>query len=267
MRIATTLVVFAAIIAHVTTTPLHAAVAITKVDPEISAAPDGQRIAQAVVLSNEVAHYTLNYDIIRNEDTPDEITSNWWAWQGDYITIGMTEPSQPNWYWQGFIMWKFDDESLHMRPAEVNVIRGGGQDGMVEYVWDTPKVRASLRFALASGSDKLLMFGSYEPKEPVEDVRMVLTCYPTGFTEPRNRAVTTTLGTREAGETVNLDLEQERWVLYEDLTEGREGQGPAGLLVGTPDAFESITIPVGEYGINTTLNMPSEATDFALGLY
>ncbi|MFO8082578.1 MAG: beta-galactosidase, partial [Armatimonadota bacterium] len=260
-------IVIAALAALVAASPLYAAVAVTTLDPNVSDTPEGQRVAQGVVLANEVAHYTLNYDVIYDEETPDEVTSNWWAWQDDYITIGMTEPSRPNWYWQGFILWKFDDESLHMRPAEINVIRDGGQDGMVEYVWDTPKVRASLRFALATGSDKLLMFGSYEPKEPVEDVRMVLTCYPTGYAEPRNRAVTTALGTREAGETVNLDLEQERWVLYEDLTEGRSGQGPSGLLVGTPDAFESITVPVGTYGINTTLRMPGEATDFALGLY
>ncbi len=266
MRTIRTLTV-ATLVAMITTAPLFAAVAITRVDPRQSKTPEGQRVEQAVVYANEAAHYTLNYDVIHDPETPGEVTSNWWAWKSDTITLGMREPSQPNWYWQGFIKWKFDDESLHDNPAEINVIREGGQDGMVEYVWDTPKVHATLRFALASGSDKLLMFGSYEPKEPIENVRMVLTCYPTGYAEPRNRAVTTTLGTREAGEEVNLDLQQERWVLYEDLTEGREGQGPAGLLVGTPDAFESITIPVGSYGIDTTLNLPSESTDFALGLY
>ncbi|MBD3293190.1 MAG: hypothetical protein GF393_09715, partial [Armatimonadia bacterium] len=266
MRTIRTLTV-ATVVAIIAAAPLYAAVAITQIDPKVSDHPEGQRVAQATVIANEVAHYTLNYDVIHNPDDPTAVTSNWWAWKGDYITLGMTEPSKPNWYWQGFILWKFDDESLHDNPAEVHIIREGGQDAMVEYVWDTPKVRATLRFALATGSDKLLMFGSYEPKEPIEDVRMVLTCYPTGYAEPRNRAVTTAQGTRVAGERVDLDLTQERWVLYEDVTEGREGRGPAGLLVGTPDAFESISIPVGEYGINTTLNLPGEATDFAIGLY
>jgi hypothetical protein len=255
------------LVAIIAAAPLYAAVAITKLDPKVTQTPEGQRVEQAVVLGNEVAHYTLNYDVIHNPEKPGEVTSNWWAWQSDTITLGMTEPSQPNWYWQGFIIWKFDDESLHRRPAEINIIREGGQDGVVEYVWDTPKVRASLRFALVTGSDKLLMFGSYEPKEPLQNVRMVLTTYPTGYAEPRNRAVTTALGTREPGDTVNLDLQQERWVLYEDVTAGRTGQGSSGLLVGTPDAFESITIPVGTYGINTTLRLPAEATDFALALY
>ncbi|MGI5818052.1 MAG: beta-galactosidase [Armatimonadota bacterium] len=266
MRTIRTLTTVAAI-AVIGAAPLYAAVAVTRLDPQVSQTPEGERVAQGVVLTNEIAHYTLNYDVIHDPDTPDEVTSNWWAWQSDTITLGMTEPSGPNWYWQGIIVWKFDDESLHMRPAQVNVIRDGGQDGMVEYLWDTPKVRASLRFALATGSDKLLMFGSYEPKEPVQNVRMTLTCYPTGYAEPRRRAVTTALGTREQGETVSLDLARERWVLYEDLTEGRPGQGPSGLLIGTPDAFESITVPVGAYGITTTLRLPGGATDFALGLY
>lgn len=247
--------------------PLHAAVFVTTLSEERTTTPQGTRVVQPVVLANENASYTLNYDVVHNPETPDTITSTWWQWEQGYITIGMTGPSNPNWYWQGFIRWTFDGESLHTRPAQFRVIRDGGPDGMVEYAWDTPVVRATLRFAMVTGSDKLLMFGSYQPKQPVENVRLLLSCYPASFDQPRNRRVTTALGTREPGTTVQMDLARERWALLEDVTEGRPASGSAGLLVGTPESIESITIPVGDYGVTPTIALPPGGGSFALGLY
>lgn len=247
--------------------PLHAAVFVTTLDEERITTPTGTRVVQPVILANENASYTLTYDVVHNPDTPDSVTSHWWQWEQGYITIGMTGPSNANWYWQGFIRWTFDDESLHTRPAQFRVIRESGPDGMIEYAWDTPVVRATLRFAMVSDSDKLLMFGSYEPKQPVERVRLQLSCYPATFEQPWNRRVTTALGTREPGETVEMDFTRERWALLEDVTEGRPASGSAGLLVGTPESLESITIPVGDYGITPTIALPPEGGSFALGLY
>ncbi|MGD9496685.1 MAG: beta-galactosidase, partial [Armatimonadota bacterium] len=259
----------AAILTILTTAagPLHAAVFVSVGAEQRTTVPEGTRVVQPVTLASENASYTLVYDIVRSPETPEAVTSTWWAWQGGSITIGMTEPSSANWYWQGFIKWTFDDESLHTRPAQFRVVREYGQDGMVEYAWDTPVVRATLRVAMVTGSDKLLMFGSYQPKQPVRNVRLQLAVYPASFDQPRNRRVTTALGTREPGETFDLDLLRERWVLFEDLTEGRPGSGSAGLLIGTPQSIERITIPVGDYGITPTIVLPSEGGSFALGLY
>ncbi len=247
--------------------PVQAAVFVTVLDEGREETPTGTRVIQPVTIASENATYTLNYDIIVNPETPGEITSHWWQWNQGYVTLGMTGPSNPNFYWQGFIRWTFDDESLHTRPAQMRVIRESGQDGMIEYTWDTPVVRATLRFAMVSGSDKLLMFGSYRPKQPVRNVRLQLSIYPATFQQPRNRRVTTALGTREPGETIELDLTQERWVLFEDVTEGRPASGSAGMLIGTPDTIESITIPVAEYGIVPTIALPPQGGSFALGLY
>jgi|GEM_PF-733769 len=230
-------------------------------------AAEGQRTVQAVTLANEVCHYTLTYDIIRLPGRADEITSHWWIWTLAYVTLGMTEPSTANWYFQGFLNWYFDGAGLHNRPAAIRVVRAGGADGVVEYTWDAPTVRATLRFALASNSDKLLLWGNYEPKQPVRESWLKLTCYPTGFAAPRQRAVTTAAGTASPGSTVALDLARDRWVLYEDTTPERPGGGPAGLIIGTPDAFSTVTIPVGNYGIDTRLGLKPEARSFALGFY
>lgn len=256
-----------AIAGMVALTTARAAVFVTVSEPSITRSADGRSFAQEVTLANEFAHYTLNYEVNLLADKPDEITSRWWQWQQGYIPIGMIEPSRPNWYWQAFMRWTFDGDSLHIRPATLRVIRQSGPDGMIEYSWDAPKARAWLRFAMVTGSDKLLMFGGFEPKVQLQQVRLTLICYPATFDQPRQRAVTTALGTRRPGETINLDLQQERWVLYEDTVEGRPASGSAGVIVGTPQVFRAITIPVGDYGISTHFDLPPDGRTFALGLY
>ena len=229
--------------------------------------PAGKQIVQSVTLANQLCHYKLTYDITEIPDRPDEVTSHWWIWTTDFVTLGMPEPSGANWYFQGFFNWHFDGESLYNRPASMRVVRDHGSDGVVEYAWDTPNARATIRFALVAGCDKLLMFGSCEPKKPIADNRLVVTCYPTGFAEPRNRSVTTAARTVDAGGQVTLDLARERWVLYEDTTPGRPGSGSAGLIIGTPDSFRSVSVPVGSYGITSTFTLKPEQQSFALGFY
>lgn len=249
------------------TSPARAAVDISITTPQTTQTPEGEQFVQSVTFANDVAHYTLTYDITKPTGKENECTSHWWAWTTKLITLGMTEPSRANWYFQAFFNWYFDGESLYNRPATMKVIRQSGEDGVVEYTWDTPKATAHLRFAMATGSDKLLLFARYEPKQPINQSYLVFTCYPTGFAEPRNRAVTTATRTAPMGDKVTLDLAQERWVLYEDTTEGRPGNGPAGLLLGTPEAFSEVTVPVGNYAVTTRLNLKPEARSFALGLY
>ncbi len=246
--------------------PASAAVYVDLQPAQVTERPEGRQIEQSVSLANTVASYTLSYDAVHVADR-NEITSSQWGWTQEYVPLGMTEPSQPNWYYQAFFNWYFDDESIYNRPATPRVVRESGEDGMIEYAWETPNASVSIRFAMVTGSDKLLMFGSYEPKQRVERSYLRLICYPSFFSEPRERAVTTALGTWRPGDTIDLDLEQERWVLYEDTGEGRAGQGPAGLILGTPDAFSSVQIPVGAYGIETRIELKPEARRFALALY
>ena len=248
--------------------PARAAVQVDAQPPKITKTADGERVIQTVTLANEVAIYSLCYDITRPNAQAETIGSHWWVWTTGMMTLGMTEPSNANWYFQGFLDWRFDDEALHVRPATIKVLREGGPDGVVQYTWDTPTVKATLTFALTSGSDKLLMYGHYEPKgQPFKQVYLRLGCYPTGFAQPRHRAISTQDRTVPQGQTVTLDPKREKWVLFEDTTEGRPGDGPAGVLIGTPDSFQKISIPVGDYGIFPRFELKPDARDFALGLY
>jgi len=244
-----------------------AAVDVSLAPPQIYRQDKQTRTIQSVTLANEIIAYTLTYDYITHADKPNEASSHWWGWTAGFIPIGMTEPSQANFYWQAFFNWRFDEESLHLRPAQLREVRRGGPDGLIEFVWDTPKVKASVYFGLASGSDKLLMFGEYEPKAPVNRSFITFSIYPATFAAPHNRAVTTVRGTKNVGEFVELDLAQERWILFEDITPNRSSSGSAGLLIGTPESFARIAFSVASYGITPTLELKPEARRFALGLY
>jgi len=248
------------------TTPAWSAVHVNLQRPTIAQTAEGRHIEQSVTLANAVASYALSYDAVHLADR-NEISSGQWGWTTGYVPLGMTAPSQPNWYYQAFFNWYFDDESIYDRPATPTVVRESGDDGMIEYTWETPNASVSIRFAMVSGSDKLLMLGSYEPKQEIGRSYVQLICYPSFFPEPRQRAVTTSLGTRLPGDVVRMDLEQERWALYEDTSEGRPGQGSAGLVIGSADAFSSVEIPVGAYSITTTLELAPEARRFAIALY
>lgn len=243
----------------------QAAVHVAVQNPKVTTVEGAQRIEQSATISTEVGQYTLTYDI-NKPDEGEKITGHYWAWQGGWITLGMTEPSQTNWYWQGFIKWTFDDLSLHEYPAQMKVVRGGGQDGMVSYTWDTPTVKATLRFAMTAGSDKLLVFADYEPKQEIKSCEFSLGCYPASFAEPRNRSVTTVLGTRNEG-SVSIDLAKERWMLLEDTTPNRPGSGSAGLIIGTPDAFEQVSTNASGYLISPRFRLKPEARRFAIALY
>ena len=235
--------------------------------PQVTKTGNVTRTIQKLTFANELTYYTLTYDYDTQPDKPGEAGSTWWGWTAGFMPIGMTEPTTCNWYWQAFLNWTFDDEDLSKRPATVRVIHPGGNDGMVEFAWDTPKVKATLRFAMTSGNDKLLLFGSYEPKTPVQRSVLRFSSYPGGFEQPHNRAVTTALGTRRVGETVQLDFSREKWVLLEDTTPDKPRAGSAGLVLGTPESFASGTIPVGDYGIVPQFVLKPEARRFAVALY
>jgi hypothetical protein len=235
--------------------------------PKVSQVEAGRQVVTDVTLANALASYTLSYDIVELKDAPGKVGSTKWAFTIDYVPLGLPGPSQAGWYWQGFFMWTVDGEGLKDYPARFRVIHESGPDAMVEYAWDTPKAIASARFALTAGSDKLLFFGRYEPKGEVKESKLRLMCYPATFEKPWNRRVTTAERSLESGGGVPLDLAREKWVLFEDVTEGRPAAGSSGLLLGDTSAFSQVTVDAGGYAEYANLTLAPGRRSFALGLY
>lgn len=199
--------------------------------PSVTATDKGKHIVQDVVLATLAASYTLRYDIIELADTPVRVGFHNWAPTIGYTPLGIAGPCMENWYNQGFFTWTFDGLNIKDYRATMRVVREYGQDAMVEYVWDTPKVRAIARFAVTSQSDKLLFFGRYEAKEDIKEVRLRLMAYPATFSKPWVRTLTTAARTLSEG-AAEIDLAKERWLLLEDVHPDRPGVGSAGLLLG-----------------------------------
>lgn len=236
--------------------------------PQKATVQDGTRVVQDAILETSITSYTLRYEVVEPaEDTGKVTFEKWGPLHAHDIPLGMQEPSMANWYWQGFIHWTFDGFNIYDTRAEIRAIRESGSDAMVEYSWDTPRVRAWLRFAVTSGSDKLLMFAGYEPKEEITNVVMRLTAYPDHFEEPRKRTATTALRTLTEGGAI-LDPAKERWVLLEDVGDTRTGSGSAGLLLGDASAFSRMSVDnIGGYPEHVTLTLKPDRRQFALGFY
>ena len=235
--------------------------------PSVTSSERGRRVVQDVVLATTVASYDLRYDIIERKDDPVRVDFKMWAPSIGYTPLGIAGPCMENWYNQGFFIWTFDGLNIQDYRAQFRVIRKYGQDAMVEYVWDTPKVKATARFAITAQSDKLLFFGRYEPKEEIKQVTLRLMAYPVTFDKPHVRALTTATRTLTEGAAA-IDLAAERWLLLEDIHPGRPGAGSAGLLLGDSGAFSEVKVNgIGGYAEYVDITLDPSRRDFALGLY
>ena len=235
--------------------------------PRIRTKPEGKHVVQDVCLSNAMGSYTLRYDVIEIPGNPERVTWATWAPKSGYAPLGISAPSMACWYNQGFFAWTLDDLNIQSYKAQFRIVRKCGQDAMVEYVWDTPKAIVTARFAVASDSDKLLFFGSYDPKEEIQSCKLRLMAYPATFVKPHVRSVTTARRTLTSG-SADLDLAQERWLLFEDTAEGRTGDGSAGLLLGDTDVFAKATAGgIGDYGEYIDLELKPGQRHFCLALY
>ncbi len=227
----------------------------------------GRHVIQDALFETQTGGYTVRYEYIERGDAPGRIDFPKWAPTIGYVPVGIAAPSMANWYNQGFFRWTFDGFNINDYKAEVRIVREFGRDAMVEYVWDTPKVKATARFAVTSRSDKLLFFGRYEPKETIRQVKLCLMAYPATFEKPWNRRVTSKVRTLKKG-AIRIDLSRERWLLFEDVRLGRKGAGSAGLLLGDASAYARVTVSaIGGYAEYTDIILNPDRRVFALGLY
>ena len=66
----------------------------------------------------------------------------------------------------------------------------------------------------------------------------------------------------------DLDLTRERWILLEDLAEGRAADGSVGLLLGAANVFAKVTAgAIDGYGEYIDLELKPGQRRFCLGLY
>jgi hypothetical protein len=222
---------------------------------------------QNVILANDLVSYTLRTEYFEDPDQTGRILPKKWAPTMGYTPLGIAAPSMALWYNQGFMHWTFDDLNLRDFQPRMRVIRKFGADAVVEYSWDTPKAKVTMRFGVVQGNDKLVLLARWQPKTEIKTVKLRLQAYPATFSKPHNRRATTALSTRETG-SAQLDLAKEKWVLLEDITEDRPSAGSAGLLLGDTTAFSKATLAsIGGYAEHVDFVLAPGRTSLALAFY
>ncbi len=181
--------------------------------------------------------------------------------------IGMPKPASSNWYHGGFFDLQINGESIGTTPIHSVVGREVDGRGQVDFVFDTTLSLARVRFVALAGSEALYCQVLLEPKTEIENLRVLLRCYPSAFVSNAERHVLTPVRDLAQGERVELDVAEESWLLYYDriFDEGhvsptRTGVGPCSVLWPGPQV-DKVGFTVAPYGIETVMDIKPQVRD------
>jgi hypothetical protein len=222
-----------------------------------------ERLSHSVVLGTGVKDYGLRYVVAKDDKRPGI------AIPGEGY-IGMSQPSDCNWYGGGFFDLQLNGESIGSTPIHSLSGRSTGGRGSVDFVFDHSVALVRVRFVALLGGDCLYTQVLLEPKQEITAVRLLTRCYPSGFiSDSGARHVRTPVRDLAQGERADLDRQTECWTLYYDRTvdagavapNGVHGVGPCALL-WLPEQTQGATFTVGGYGIDTALTLVLARRDF-----
>ncbi|HEY3418102.1 MAG TPA: glutamine amidotransferase, partial [Armatimonadota bacterium] len=180
--------------------------------------------------------------------------------------IGMPAPSFANWYHSGFLAIILNGKSVMNVPCRVEIVDSGAR-GMLDVTWDHPMALVRARFMAEAGNPSLMVEIRWEPKERITSALVRLTCYPQEFAvaevdrlkgKTTQRVVTTALGNATQGKRAKINLHEEGWLLYKDLTMEASPvraliSGPCGLTLLPNDEYEKVEVDVSDYNVDTEL--------------
>jgi hypothetical protein len=184
--------------------------------------------------------------------------------------IGMTLPSDCNWYGGGFFDLQLNGKSIGPVPIHSLTGRSSGNRGIADFVFDHPLALIRVRFVALAGGDCLFTQVLIEPKQEIAAVRVATRCYPSGYiSDSGARRVRTPTRDLAQGERAELDLDSEFWTLYYDrvvdagsvASNGANGVGPCAML-WLPEQTEKVAFTVGGYGTETLLALKPDRREF-----
>jgi hypothetical protein len=182
--------------------------------------------------------------------------------------IGMSKPSNANWYHGGFFDLEINGKSIGKVMAHSVTVRSVADRGFADFVFDTPMAVVRIRFVARAGGDCLYAQALLEPKEEIKSVRLLTRCYPSAFVSNADRHVLTPTRDLRQGEKAELDVPNEWWTLYYDSVYDAgyhgatySGAGPCSML-WYPGQVEQAGFTVGGYGIDTVFTLKPMLRDF-----
>lgn len=214
------------------------------------------RLSHDITLNTGKIAYGLRYTVAKDPKDPAA------AIPGEGY-IGMSKPVDANWYGGGFLDLKLNGETIGNRMVQVFAGRAMGDRGYVDYVFDTPQAIVRLRFVGLVGSDGLYTQVLVEPKVELKQISVALRCYPAGFINGPSRQVLTPTRDLLSGTRSSLNLEQEWWLSYFDITRGLGDpvNGPCAVM-WVPSQMQEAVVNVGGYSVDTVLQLKPNLRDF-----
>ena len=243
--------------------------ALLQIDGDWIETDGGKSLSQSLHFANEAVSYGLNYDIsVPGDLAPGHCVARSSVFRSGHIPLGMTAPIQANWYGQGFLSIRVDGLSVHDMPCKFREVRVSGADVLAEGTWETPKGDVHLRLALRSEDDKLLMQVALSPESQAKRLELRLLAHPQGFPEPRSRRAATATGEFTAATTINLNEQEQPWILlYDELFDEQDrGGGPCGVVY-VPEEVETATTQLGTYPSTVSLRGKPGTRRITVGLW
>lgn len=189
--------------------------------------------------------------------------------------LGMPSPTNANWYWGGFlrIMVNGSDATV-CDLRDVRVLERGPR-GSFQVIWAHPDAEVGLRFMMAAGENHVDAQLAWKPREgtAVRTISLQLTCYPSFFTAARHRQGERHCGTpridQKEPSTLEVQPAEDTYLYYYDavfdVAKG-EGDGPCAVVLD-PAGIAGGNVSIGDYAVQTTLNLKPAAGQARLALY
>lgn len=182
--------------------------------------------------------------------------------------LGLSEPSQANWYQAGMINLLVNGERLDLLPANAERIElASGERGRAVFAWEDERVKATYTFVLFAGQDRLPLRIELEPKVPIESLAVRLQAYVGGFNhQPRHWLWLPDQRVDQAG-TVSFDPIEQSGLFLADAAQDPEDQpthaGPCAVAFD-PAGVTAATVRTGGYGVPVELTCDPAARRLAL---
>ena len=165
--------------------------------------------------------------------------------------IGISKPTQGNWYQSGMLNIIINNERFNFLPENNEKIEiEEGEIGKVKFSWEDEKTKLFINFFLYTFDDKLFMEISLEPKKEINDLTLKFINYTGGFTYERQHIIYTNERKLDKKGWNKINIPSENWLLLtdENMDYGKNDKalGPSAILY-IPDNFLETQIFLGGY--------------------
>ncbi|MCE5240061.1 hypothetical protein LLH23_16490 [bacterium] len=178
-------------------------------------------------------------------------------------TVGLSLPTQCNWYQAGMMHLLLDGKRFELLPANGETVQTvSGRKGMVRLGWENEQAKLQMTFVLVAGEDRLFAEMLLEPKTPLHELAVDFQNYVSGFNREPKHVLWTPVRTLDQPGRQALDVGKESAVFFSDVALDPEtnpaAAGPSAFVFDATQATGAF-VNVGGYGVSGRITYKPEA--------